>query len=324
MLDNLSIKNKKLHINNQSLTLYFGAAAIIIIFTIACQLAGKRFLTIGNIQNIITQSSVIALIAIGQSFVIITGGIDLSVGSVVGFVGIFSGLLIKSNVPLTVVCLLALISGTIMGLFNGALVSKGKVPAFIVTLGSMQIIRGITMVLNKGKPVSGFPAELSNITNFKIFGMPISILYVFILYIIMDTIITKTKFGKYIYAIGGNEKAAKLSGVKTQKVEMLAYAIGGLFAAVGGIFLLSRLSYADPNAGMGYELDSIAAVVIGGIALSGGKGKLINTLVGALILGSLKCGLQILNVPIYYQKIIIGITIVAAVYFDKAKERKSE
>jgi len=311
-------------IDMSSLTLYIGAIGIIIIFAIMCSINGKDFLTAGNIKNIITQSSVIAVIAIGQSIVILTGGIDLSVGAIVGFIGISTGLMIKAGIPVLLACLLAIIIGAILGAGNGAVISYGKVPAFIVTLGGMMIIRGITMVINSGKPVSGFPEALRMVTNTQIFGIPISIFYVFILYAIIITVMNKTKFGRYIYSIGGNANAAKLSGIKIKRIEMYAYILGGIFAAIGGILLLSRLSYADPNAGNGYEMNAIASTVIGGIALSGGKGKIANTLVGALILGSLTCGLQILNVPVYYQTIITGLAIVGAVYLDKAKERKAE
>lgn len=311
-------------LNMQALTLYIGAIGIMVIFTIACQILGKSFLTLGNIKNIINQSSVIAVIAIGQSVVVLTGGIDLSVGSIVGFVGILGGLLIKGGVPIALTCLILMAVGIAVGALNGAFVSYGKVPAFIVTLGSMQIIRGLTMVLNSGKPVSGFPQALRTVTNASVAGIPVSIIYLFILYAIMITVMKKTRLGRWIYSIGGNANAAKLAGVRTNRIELYAYAIGGLFAAIGGIFLLSRLSYADPNAGMGYELDAIAAAVIGGIALSGGKGNIGNTLLGALILGMLKSGLQIMNVPVYFQTVIIGITIIAAVFLDKAKERKAE
>ncbi len=314
--------SKKIDI--QSLSLYIGAVLIFLVFTVWCSACDKSFCTLGNMKNIINQSAVIAVIAIGQSIVILTGGIDLSVGSIVGFVGIAGGLLLKMGVPLPMALLIVVICGCIIGIANGYFVSFGKVPAFIVTLGSMQIIRGLTMVLNSGRPVSGFPSELRMVVNSKIMGIPISIIYVFLLYAIMITVMKKTRLGRWFYAIGGNANAAKLAGVKTKTIELLAYFFGGLFASIGGIFLLSRLSYADPNAGTGYELDVIAAVVIGGIALSGGKGSIGNTLVGSLILGMLKCGLQILNVPVYYQTIIIGMTIIAAVFLDKAKERKAE
>ncbi|NCD32118.1 MAG: ABC transporter permease [Spartobacteria bacterium] len=312
------------NIDIQSLSLYIGAILIFVVFTGLCSAFGKSFCTLGNMKNIINQSAVIAVIAIGQSIIILTGGIDLSVGSIVGFVGIFGGLLLKSGVPVTLVVLIVVVTGCLIGIINGVFVSYGKVPSFIVTLGSMQIVRGLTMVLNHGRPVSGFPSELRMIVNTKVMGIPISIIYVFLLYAIMITVMKKTRLGRWIYAIGGNANAAKLAGIKINKIEMIAYGFGGLFASIGGIFLLSRLAYADPNAGSGYELDAIAAVVIGGIALSGGKGNIGNTLVGALILGMLKCGLQILNVPVYFQTIIIGMTIIAAVFLDKAKERKAE
>lgn len=180
------------------------------------------------------------------------------------------------------------------------------------------------MVINKGRPVSGFPETLGKITNTQLCGIPISIFYVFILYAIIILVMNRTRFGRHIYSLGGNPNAAKLSGVKIKRIEMYTYMLSGIFAALGGILLLSRLSYADPNAGSGYEMNAIASTVIGGIALSGGKGKIGNTLVGALILGSLTCGLQILNVPVYYQTIITGLAIVGAVYLDKAKERKAE
>ena len=318
-------KNGRLkNINIQSLTLYLGAVGIFIIFCILCTMSGKNFFTLGNTKNIINQSAIIAVIAIGQSTVILTGGIDLSVGSIVGLVGISGGLMINAGIPIPAVIVIVMLMGMAVGTINGLFVSYGKVPAFIVTLGTMQIVRGLTMVLNSGRPVAGFPPVLRMVTNYKFFGIPVLIIYVFVLYAIMITIMKKTKLGRWIYSIGGNANAAKLAGIRINRIETMAYAIGGLFASIGGLFLLSRLAYADPNAGMGYELDAIAAVVIGGIALSGGKGNIGNTLVGALILGMLKTGLQVLNVPVYYQTIIIGVTIIAAVYLDKSKERKAE
>ncbi len=319
---NVEGKLKKLDV--KAATLYIGCVVIFLAFTIICAINGKSFLTIGNIQNIITQSAVIAIVAIGCSLVILTGGIDLSIGSVVGFVGIFGGLMIKNGLPLPIVVILCLLCGAVVGGINGYFISYGKVPAFIVTLGSMQIIRGITKLLTKGRPVSGFPDSLSLITNAEILGVPVMVLYVFIFYALVIFMAGKTVFGRRIYALGGNANAAKLSGVKVNMVEILTYVIAGVASAIGGVLLLSRLSYADPNAGVGYEMDAIAAAVIGGIAMSGGKGKVGNTLVGALILGMLKCGLQILNVDTYYQTIIVGIVIVVAVYIDKAKDRKAE
>lgn len=324
MLKNRTAQTASKKFDVKSVTLYIGVVVIFLAFTIICAINGKNFLTFGNIQNIITQSAVIAIVAIGASLVILTGGIDLSIGSVVGFVGIFGGLMIKQGIPLFFVVLLCLLCGAAVGALNGYFISYGKVPAFIVTLGSMQIIRGVSKLMTQGRPVSGFPNSLSLITNAEFLGLPVMVWYVFVFYALIIFITSKTVFGRKIYALGGNAHAAKLSGVKVNLVEILTYVIAGVTSAIGGVLLLSRLSYADPNAGVGYEMDAIAAVVIGGIAMSGGKGKVGNTLVGALILGMLKCGLQILNVDTYYQTIIVGVVIVVAVYLDKAKDRKAE
>lgn len=321
-MKNKTARTKKIDLS--TLYIYVGVIAIILIFSILCKMNGRDFLTINNIQNIITQSSVIAVIAIGSSIVILTGGIDLSSGSIVGFIGIFTGLLIKGGWPIAVACILAILMGALFGFINGLFTSYAKVPAFIVTLGTMQIARGLALLINTGKPISSFPEGLSLIMNFKIFDIPISIFYVFVLYTVIIIVMSYTRFGRHIYSIGGNAKASMLSGVRVKKVETIAYVLSGTFAAIGGLLLLSRLSYADPNAGSSYEMNAIASTVIGGISLSGGRGKIGNTLVGALILGSLTTGLQILNVPTYYQTIITGIVIIAAVYVDKSKERKAE
>lgn len=317
--------DKPKSIDWNAMTLYIGAVAIIVVFTVVCRYFGRNFLTVTNIQNIIAQSSIIAVIAIGASLVILTAGIDLCVGSLVGFIGIFAGLMIKNGTPVWAAVVVSIAVGALGGLVNGALVSYGKVPAFIATLGSMQIFRGLALLINLGKPISRFPPELGSIMNTKVVGtMPISVVYVFALYFLMIVVMAYTRFGRHIYAFGGNPNAAKLSGVRIKRIELSAYVLSGIFAAIGGIMLLSRLAYADPNAGSGYEMNAIAATVIGGISLSGGRGKIGNTLVGALILGSLTCGLQILNVPTYYQTIVTGVVIIGAVYIDKSRERKAE
>ncbi len=313
---------KKRKLDVHSIAIYIIAVVIFILFAILAEMNGRSFLSLSNIRNIITQSAVISVIAIGQTMVIITGGIDLSVGSVVGFVGIAGGLMMKSGLPVFLVVFIVLVIGIIMGLTNGVLISYGRIPAFITTLALMQIVRGLCMLMNSGKPVSGFPALLTKIMGTEFFGIPISIFYVLITYVAMITVMSKTRFGRYVYAIGGNREAAKLSGVKVHQIEIATYAIAGLFAALGGVMLLSRLSYADPNAGSGYEMNAIAATVIGGTAMSGGKGNLGNTFIGAIILGMLTTGLQILNVPVHFQSIITGMAIAGAVYLDKIKESK--
>jgi len=316
---------QKKRIDLSSWAIYIGAVLILIGFSVACAAAGKNFLTISNIQNIISQSSCVAVVSIGASLVILTGGIDLSSGSIIGFVGIFCGMLIMKGVPLPIAFLIGVLCGALLGLINGALVSYGKVPAFIATLGMMNVARGLAYLVNGGKSISGFPIPLSMFMGTKLFGsMPISILYVFILYAIMYFVVTYTKFGRRVYALGGNVKAARLSGIRVHRLEISVYVLAGAFSAIAGFMLLSRLFYADPNTGSGYEMNAIASTVIGGISLSGGKGKILNTLVGALILGMLTCGLQILNISVHWQTIITGVVIVAAVFIDKSKERRAE
>lgn len=310
--------------NIQSLNLYFGLIILVVIFTILCNMRGTNFLSINNISNIIVQSSIISIVAIGASMIIIMGGIDLSVGSIVGFTAIISGLLINWGMPIWLACILGILLGLIIGLINGVGITYGKVPPFIMTLGMLGIVRGAALASNSGNGVSGFPFQLGRIASSTILGIPSFIVYVIVLYAIAIVVMTKTKFGRYVYSIGGNVRAAKLSGVNTRLIQLITYGLGGMFAAIGGILLLSRLLYADPNAGGGYELNVIAAVVIGGIGLSGGQGKIYNTLVGALILGILQAGLQMLNMSTFVQLMVIGIVIILAVYFDKRDERMAE
>ena len=302
-----------------------GMIGIFLVFTVICSAMGKDFLNINNIMNIVNQASINAILAIGASIVILTGGIDLSVGSVVGFVGIFLAMNIKDGMSIPVAIILCLICGAVIGLFNGILISYGKVPAFITTLGSMQAVRGLAQIINEGQAVSGFPLEIGALMKTKFFGVvPIGVLYVIVFYAVMILILAYTKFGRGIYALGGNSHAARLSGIKVKKLEVIVYILCGMFAAFAGVMLLARLLYADPSAGNSYEMNAIAAAVIGGISMSGGKGKLANTVVGAIILATLTNGLQIMNVATYYQTVITGLVVIVAVFADKRKERKAE
>ncbi len=317
--------NTKHKINLSNWMIYIGMVGIFLVFAIVCSAMGKNFLNLNNIMNIINQASINAIIAIGASLVILTGGIDLSVGSVVGFVGIFLAMNLKAGMSIPLAILLCLICGVAIGLFNGILVSYGKVPAFITTLGSMQAVRGLAQIINGGQAVSGFPLEIGAVMKTRFFGVvPIGVLYVAVFYTVMVLILSYTKFGRRIYAIGGNAHAARLSGIKVKRIEVSVYVLSGAFAAFAGVMLLSRLLYADPSAGNSYEMDAIAAAVIGGISMSGGKGRLANTVVGAIILATLTNGLQIMNVATYYQTVITGLVIIIAVFADKQKERKAE
>jgi ribose transport system permease protein len=297
--------------------------AFLIIF-VAFSLLNENFLSVNNVLNIIVQSAIIAIIAVGQTMVILTSGIDLSVGSIVGAVGIGIGLLMVSGVAIPVAIILGLIMGAIFGLINGVITSYGRVPAFISTLGMMGIARGFGLALNKGQPVAGLPLAFEKIASASIAGIPSFVFYTLIIYGVMFVLLERTKFGRHIYAIGGNRDAARLSGVKVKVVEMIVYLFSGLFSAIGAVLLTARLNYSTPVAGTGYELDTIAAVVIGGTALSGGQGKIVGTLVGALMLGILRNGLTILNVSSFFQQITIGSVIIIAVFMDKLNEKKND
>lgn len=297
--------------------------AFLVIF-IAFSMLNANFLSVNNILNIIVQSAIIAIIAVGQTMVILTGGIDLSVGSIVGAVGIGIGMAMVAGVSIPFAIIIGILMGCVFGLINGVIISYGRVPAFIATLGMMGIARGFGLALHDGKPVAGLPASFEKIASANLAGIPSFVFYTAIIYFIMFIILERTKFGRYIYAIGGNRDAARLSGIKVKLVEMMVYLFSGLFAGLGSVLLTARLNYATPVAGTGYELDTIAAVVIGGTALSGGQGRIIGTLVGALMLGILRNGLTILNVSSFFQQIIIGAVIIVAVFADKIKDKKND
>jgi len=301
----------------KKMSLYLAFIVIFLVFS----LINPSFITLNNILNIIVQSSIIAIIGVGQTLVILTGGIDLSVGSIVAFVGIATGLMLKAGMPLAYALIIAILIGMVLGMLNGIVVSYGRVPSFIATLGMMGVARGGALALNSGKPVAGLQAGFEKIATTSIGTIPIFVFYCVAIYATIYVLLEHTKFGRHVYAIGGNTVAARLSGVRVKRVEALVYVIAGIFAAMGAIMLTARLNYATPIAGSGYELDTIAAVVIGGTSLSGGQGKIIGTLVGALMLGMLKNGLTICNVAAYYQQIIIGVVIIMAVFADRMKEK---
>lgn len=300
--------------------MYVGLLAVFATFSIL----SPYFFNTDNILNIIVQSSIIAIIASGQTVVILTGGIDLSVGSIVAFVTICTGLLLSGGVPIPLVVLLGILVGLVMGLINALGIAFGRVPPFIMTLGMMGIARGAALAANAGRPVAGFPDAFETIATASVWGIPVFVIYSATVFATMYVVLNRTRTGRYIYAVGGNRSAARLSGVKVKYVEAIAYAFSGLFAGIGGVLLTARLNYATPLAGSGYELDTIAAVVIGGTALAGGEGNIVGTLVGSLMLGTLRNGLTLLNVSNYVQQMVIGLVIISAVFVDKMRSTERE
>ena len=280
------------------------------------------FLTVANITNVFTQVSVNAIIAVGMTFVILTGGIDLSVGSTLAISGAIAASVIKSTGNVFLAIIAASIVGILVGFVNGFLIAKGKLQAFIATLATMTIFRGLTLVFTNGTPISKLPESFLNIGNAKLGFIPIPVLITVVVAVISIYVLSQTRFGRYLYALGGNEESAKLSGINTDKIKMLTYVVSGFVSAIAGVIITSRIGSASPNAGTGFELDAIAAVVIGGTSLSGGEGKISGTIIGALIIGILNNGLNLMNVSPFYQSIVKGLVILIAVLLDKKSRKK--
>lgn len=279
-----------------------------------------NFFTVDNILNILRQTSVNAIIAVGMTLVILTAGIDLSVGSVLALCGAFAASLIALEVPVMVAVPTALLAGAALGGISGIIIAKGKVQAFIATLVTMTLLRGVTMVYTDGRPIStGFTDTADAFAWFGTgyaLGIPVPVWIMVVVFAAAWYLLNHTRFGRYIYAMGGNESAARLSGINVDRVKIGVYAICGLLSALAGIIVTSRLSSAQPTAGMGYELDAIAAVVLGGTSLMGGKGRIMGTLIGALIIGFLNNALNLLDVTSYYQMIAKAAVILLAVLVD--------
>lgn len=279
-----------------------------------------NFFTLDNILNILRQTSVNAIIAVGMTLVILTAGIDLSVGSVLALCGAFAASMIALEVPVLIAVPTALLAGAALGAISGVIIAKGKVQAFIATLVTMTLLRGVTMVYTDGRPIStGFTDTADAFAWFGTgyaLGIPVPVWLMVVVFAAAWYLLNHTRFGRYVYALGGNESATRLSGINVDRVKIGVYAICGLLAALAGIIITSRLSSAQPTAGMGYELDAIAAVVLGGTSLMGGKGRIMGTLIGALIIGFLNNALNLLDVSSYYQMIAKAVVILLAVLVD--------
>lgn len=303
---------------------YLSTYGIIIAFIILCivlSIASPSFLTVTNILNILRQVSIIGIIAVGMTFVIINGGIDLSVGSVLALSAVVATSFAHPDTyPLFVPIILGMLVGALCGAVNGFVIAKWNVAPFIVTLGMMTVARGLTLVYTGGRPIIDLSESYINLGGGYIAGIPIPIIF-FILTSLIGTFILKyTKFGRYVFAVGGNERATRVSGINVKWIKISVYSIVGLTAGLAGILLSSRVMTGSPVLGTMYELDAIAAVVIGGTSLAGGLGSVGGTVLGVLIVGVLNNGLDLLNVSSYYQQILKGLIIVLAVLLDQKKK----
>jgi ribose transport system permease protein len=298
-----------------------GGILVLLIFIAALILTTNDFLTFTNLDNLIRQVAVFAILSVGQLFVILTAGIDLSVGSVLGLSGGVTALLLTSGASIPVAILAGLGVGLAVGLINGLLVSRLKLPPFIATLGMLGVARGLVLLLTGAKTLAPLPDAFNAIANGSVLGLPSLFWILIIVALLAAFVLGRTIFGRYVYAVGSNAESARLSGVPVNTVLLAVYSISGLLAGFAGILTTSRLGAGIPTAGTGYELQAIAGAVIGGASLSGAKGRVIGAVLGALIMGLLANGGNLLAIDPFYLQIAIGLLIILAVYFDHLQGR---
>lgn len=297
----------------------------LIVLIVAVSTLSENFFTVNNIFNILQQTSINAILAVGMTLVILTSGIDLSVGAVFALTGAVAASIVGLDINPFVAILSALLLGSMIGMISGIIVAKGRLQAFIATLVMMLIVRGITLVYTQGSPINlGMSdyAEMFEWIGFgRLLGIPVPIIIMLVVFLVAGYILKFTRLGRHIYAVGGNEAATRLSGINVDRVKIMVYVISGFLCAVAATIEVARLSSAQPTAGTGYEMDAIAAVVLGGTSMAGGRGKITGTLIGALILGFLNNGLNLLGVDAYYQMIVKGSVILLAVLIDNKTYR---
>ncbi|HBG01592.1 MAG TPA: ribose ABC transporter permease [Firmicutes bacterium] len=307
--------------SRQKILAFSSLLVMIIVFSIA----SPNFATFSNVVGILLSTAVTGILATGVTFIIITGGIDLSLGTVMTFSSVIAGVLITFwGFPIWVGVIGAILAGMLAGLLNGLLIAKLRLPAFIATLGIQMIAQGLNLVISRTRPIYFLhEPKFRQIAMGTLFGIPYSVYLFFGLAIIAGIVLSRTVFGRYTYAIGSNEEATRLSGINVNRWKIGVYVLGGFFYGVAGIVMASRLNSAQPSLGVGYELEAIAAVVIGGASLSGGNGTILGTIIGAFIMSVLTNGLRILSIPQEWQTVVIGAIVILAVYTDILRRRKS-
>jgi ribose transport system permease protein len=323
------VKENELISEKQGLKLFKGGMKteilLLIILTllfVALSFASPVFFKVNNMKTLARQASIYGIVAIGMVFVITSSGIDLSVGSVVGLSGVLTAMLIVKGMPIPIAMIISIIVGSLIGLINGILIHDGKVPPFIATLGTMTVTRAIIMLITGAKMVSGLPKSFTGIAQMTTFGVPFLFIAWVITIVIAWFITQKTIFGRNIYAIGSNKEAARLSGIDVRKTTYGVYMFSAFVCSIAGILLTARLGNGVPTAGTGYELDAIAASVVGGASLDGGEGSVIGTVLGAMIMATLRQGGTLLGINSFIVEIIIGSLIVIAVLLDKLRKNK--
>lgn len=298
-------------------------ASVLIIMLVALSFISPVFLTVRNVTNILSQISFIAILSLGQTFVMLTGGIDLSVGSVLGISSMVGVIVMKSTGSVALGIIVMLLAGLVVGLVNGVLVAKFDIPAFVVTLGMMQACRSGDYLISGGHAVNKLPDAYRALASSEIFtGFRVYYIFIIILYFMIHWVLSNTKLGRNTYAIGSNAAAARLAGINTSLYRMLPYIISGILAAVGGIIMAARFGAVDPNYGTDYEMSTLAAVVIGGTAMTGGKGTILGTAIGVIFMGVLSNGLDITGVSPYWQGVATGIVLILALLIERLSSKK--
>jgi ribose/xylose/arabinose/galactoside ABC-type transport system permease subunit len=299
----------------------FGSLAILLLLSSVMCVLSPYFLSTGNIMNIIRQCSVIGLLGIGMTFVILTGGIDLSVGSVVAFSGCLVALLARKGYPVPAVLLICALLGVGFGAISGTLITRAKIPPFIVTLGMMYAVRGAVLTMTGGAPITGLPPFYRVLGSLNIGPVPLIAVIWLCIGLLGYVLLDHTRLGRHIYAAGGNQEAARFSGINVEAITTLTYILCAVCTCVAGLITVARLDSAQPVVGMGYELLGIAAVIVGGTSFFGGEGGIGGTLIGTLVFGVLQNGMNLLNVNTYTQQIVTGLVIVAVVFLDVQTRR---
>lgn len=299
----------------------YGIVLAFLVLCVVLSFLSPYFLTTKNLLNVLLQASINLVVAVGMTFVITSGGIDLSVGSIVAVAGMVMADLVSRKWGLEVAVPAALLVGTLCGMLNGVLITRLRLPPFIVTLGTMSIFRGVALIYNDGKPLYGLAQKVLKVISGDVASIPIPVIIALVVALLAHFVLRHTVIGEYTTAIGGNEETTRLSGIDVRRYKVIIYSLSGLMCGLAGVILTARLSAAEPIAGVMYELDAIAATVMGGTSLTGGEGTIFGTLIGALLMGVLRNGLNLLNIQSYYQQLVIGAVIVLAVAVDKLRKR---
>lgn len=306
------------NLNLRELSQRFGLVFSFLLLCVVLSLLSDRFLTLSNVVNVLRQATINGIISVGIAYVILTAGIDLSVGSVLALCTVVAADLLQKGVPVPLAVMAGLGLGAGLGLVNGLIITKARVPPFVTTLGMMTVARGLALTYTQGRPITGLPEGFRFMGTGSLGPIPMPIVIAGLTFIIGYVLLTRTRVGEYIFALGNNPVAARYAGIATDRYIMFVYAVAGLLAALAGMILVARLNSAQPTAGLGYEFDAIAAVVVGGTSFAGGEGGLGGTLLGALVIAVLNNGLNLLNVSSFYQPVVTGVVIALALLLYRA------